>query len=150
MKTPGDPRNTREGELRHRAKSFWPLIERHCYNVRRGDLAAHGNTNRRARHIQFRWHVRETDVLFQKWRGTAASDGAHLALAIQHSVAVTRDQSRIHRESSQDAIDALLFLFYERIAAQKIAFIDFADPREVGFPRRCRIVDFMAVERHAR
>src|SRR5579859_3286378 len=130
MKTPGDSRNTAKGNCATEWKSFWPLVERHCNNVRRSDLAAHGNANRRAGHIQLWRHVREADILFQKWCRAAAGDGAHLAFAIQHSVAIARDQSRIHHETTQNAIDAILFLLHQHVAAQEIALIDFADPCE--------------------
>src|SRR5262249_44872486 len=65
-------------------------------------------------------------------------------------VAVPRDPAIAHLEADEPARDSLGLLLLERAAAEEIALLHLDDPAQVRLPRRDRVVDVVAVERHLR
>src|SRR5208282_530774 len=75
-------------------------------------------------------------------------DPAHRVPVYTHFVAVTTNPPPAHLEADQLSRQAAFFLFAQRLAADEVALVELHDPGEVGFERRDRRVDFVAVQSH--
>src|SRR5215213_2934822 len=128
---------------------FSSFVKRGLDYLRADQLSTHVNLNLLPHIRKFYGDVRKADILFQKWRRTTGRYLSNSFAIDDYVLVIARDAALCHFKTDQLALHAFLFLLRECFATGEVAVIQFANPTEVCFEQRGRIVDVVAVKRHA-
>src|SRR5438067_2345431 len=124
------------------------LVERRRNYLRADHSTAHVHLNLLPDVRVFDRNVGHADVLLKIRRGAARRDVADTLAADVNAMTVARDAALHHLEADELAPDALLLLTLQSLAPREVAFVQFANPAEVGFQERSLFRYLMAVESH--
>src|SRR5260370_33363118 len=127
-----------------------PLIKRQRYDSWRSLLRSNADADLRPWSARFYREVGHADVLFEKRRGRSAGDAAgFLAIANDHGIAIASNHTILHLETGENAAGSGLLLGEQSVSPEEIPFGRLANPAQIRFPNRGRVVNFVAVDAHA-